>query len=395
LNVLIAVPWDQDRGGVAWVVGTLARYCEQRGHSVILLHPGSERLRSRKTVWGFRGYTLNMRGPLVPEHPVRSVLTFVLFVPLTLLVLCQLAILIRKHSIDIVNVQYPGPMYLHFALCRLLLPVKLVVSVHGSDLFPVGKPPRRYALSLRFLLTLADLIVAPSQAFARRVASAFPRLGDRLIWIHNGIELSDWTPPAKQPDSPGLNGAYVLCVAMHLEVKRIDVLLRAFVGIHAVNHDIRLVLVGDGPLRKDLERLADSLGIRDRIDFVGCCRNQPVLRRLLHGCTVFALPSSSESFSLATLEAMACGKPVVASRVGGIPELIEHGRNGILVEPGDPSALCAAISQLLANDELRRRLGNNARMTASERFTAGRMAARYEAEFVRLTAEPGGLPVRT
>jgi glycosyltransferase involved in cell wall biosynthesis len=144
-----------------------------------------------------------------------------------------------------------------------------------------------------------------------------------------------------------------------------------------------LVLAGDGPLRHQLEGLAEELGIRDRVDFAGWQR-QPALRRLLHGCSVFAVASRYESFSVATLEAMACGKPVVASRVGGIPELIEHGRNGILVDPDDPDALCAAISQLLADEGLRESLGANARLTVSARFSADAMGARYEAAFTRL-----------
>lgn len=362
---------------MTWVVGSLARHWERCGHAVLFLHPGTAPgVRAKRTALGFRGYELRMRLPFSADHPLRSLAAFAGSLPLTLY---RLARVLRSHHIDVVNVHYPLDGFVHLALCRLFVPVKLVVSVHGSDLFPLGEPPPTYSLALRFLLRVTDLIVAPSKAFAERVAGSFPESKGRLIWIHNGIAADNWAPPPTGSDRSGSAVSYILCVAWLYEVKNIDVLLEAFARLETSQQQLRLVLIGDGPLRGELERLATHLGVRERVEFTGA-QDQPVIRRFLQGCSVFVLPSRSESFGLAALEAMACGKPVVASRVGGIPEIIEDGQNGLLVQPGDPDALCDAISRVLKDEDLRRSLGENARLTA-ERFTTETMVAGYEHEF--------------
>src|SRR5688500_10260563 len=134
LNVLLVVPWDQESGGVASVVGYLARHLETHGHRVLFLHPGvSETLRYKKTKWGFQGVELNLRRPLVPGHRVRSACAFLVTLPFTLL---QLLRLLRVHDIRIVNIHYPGDGFVYFAFCRWLLPIRLVISIHGTDVLP-------------------------------------------------------------------------------------------------------------------------------------------------------------------------------------------------------------------------------------------------------------------
>src|SRR5688500_9744165 len=128
LNVLLVVPWDQESGGVASVVGYLARYLETQGHRVLFLHPGaSERVRYKKTNWGFQGVELNLRTPLVAGHRLRSVCAFLVTFLFTLI---QLLRLLRAHNIGVVNIHYPGESFVYFAFCRWLLPIRLVVSIH-------------------------------------------------------------------------------------------------------------------------------------------------------------------------------------------------------------------------------------------------------------------------
>ena len=133
--------------------------------------------------------------------------------------------------------------------------------------------------------------------------------------------------------------------------------------------DAELLLVGDGPLRPEVERLVAELGLGERVRLVGNRSDVPVL---LAEAACVVLASDYEGCPLTVLEAMAAGVPVVATRVGGVPELIDDGRTGLLVEPGDESALAAAIGRALAD---RDGLGVAAREEARRRFSRERMAA--------------------
>jgi glycosyltransferase involved in cell wall biosynthesis len=136
------------------------------------------------------------------------------------------------------------------------------------------------------------------------------------------------------------------------------------------------VLVGDGPLRSELEHLAARLGVHRQVEFIGY-QSRPGVVRLLNECTLFVLPSRSESLGIAVIEALACGKPVVATAVGGIPEIIEDGTSGILVEPEDARALAVAIRRLLGDPALRERLGRAGRRRVKDAFRWQRMAEGY------------------
>jgi glycosyltransferase involved in cell wall biosynthesis len=171
---------------------------------------------------------------------------------------------------------------------------------------------------------------------------------------------------------------------MHNEKKGIDVLLRAFAQIRDREPQVRLVLAGDGPLRSRLEDLARSLGIGDRVEFLGR-QERAQVADLLHGCRVFVLPSRSEPFGIVILEAMACAKPVVATSAGGIPEIIESGKNGILVEPENPKALAEAVMTALKDETLRLEIASNGYLTVQERFCSENTGAAYEAVFAQVS----------
>src|SRR5262249_36764145 len=144
---------------------------------------------------------------------------------------------------------------------------------------------------------------------------------------------------------------YILCVAMHNEKKGIDVLLRAFALIHDKEPSLKLVLAGDGPLHGQLKDLASALGIANKVEFLGQQGRVQVVN-LLHRCEVFVLPSRSEPFGIVLAEAMACKKPIVATTAGGIPEIIENQKNGILVEPDNEKALAEALITVLKDENL-------------------------------------------
>lgn len=398
VRVLFVVPWDQEVGGVASVVGNLARGLEKRGHRAVFLHPGTaDELVLGSTKWGFRGYRLRLRGPFVADRPIRSVVAFWLLLAPSL---ARLAGLIRRERIDVVNIHYPLESFLPVVLASRLTGRPVVTSVHGADLFPGGSAPTRYALGLRLALRLSQRIVAPSRSFLDQVLGRFGALRERAGFIHNGIRLEELLDegsrePARgsavdQPE-PALgccrgpatpNGRYALTIAAHNQKKALDVLLEAFGRIAARFPDLTLVLVGDGPLRSELEDLASRLGLGERVRFLGA-RGRRETIALLRGCDLFVLPSRAEPFGLAVLEAMACGKPVVASRVGGLQELVRDGTDGKLLEPDDPAGLADAMAGLLDDRDAAHRLGRTARARARDFSTEANVRA-YETLFARL-----------
>jgi glycosyltransferase involved in cell wall biosynthesis len=380
MNVLLVVPWDERVGGVASVVGNLARRLERAGHRVVFFHLGdSERCRSRTTAWGFPGYERNLRPPFIREHPIRSILACLAYLTLTLY---QLARVIRRHRVQIVNVHYPTDSFVYFGLLRWLLPIRLVLSVHGADLFPDGRRLDRYPWPVRLLVSCTDALVAPSKAFLEECLAVFPRMARAGMAIHNGVDLAELVPPPTAGPAP-VQPPYVLCIAAHNKKKALDVLLEAFAEIGDAHRGVRLLLVGDGPLRAQLEAQARALALGRRVEFLGQ-RDRAEVARLLHGCSIFVLPSRSEPFGMVVTEALACHKPVVASAVGGIPEIIEDGRSGVLVEPDNPRALARALARILDDHGLRERLGKAGYERVRQRFDCERMAAEYEHLFSTL-----------
>lgn len=383
MNIMIVVPWDQKRGGVATVVNKLAKYLSERGHSVTFLHPGNaERPLRRTTHAGAPGIELNLRNPFIPEHPWRSRAAFWLTLPRTLYRLQRLT---RELEIDLVSVHYPLQSFVYFVFCRWLLGTRLVISVHGTDLMPIGEYPPRRPRALQWLLRSCDLLTAPSQHYLDDILIDFPQLRERALAIHNGIDVEEYqgcNPPEVPPAETTPEDA-ILCIAAHNSKKAIDVLLQALALVRSRGVDLKLTLVGDGPLRSALELQAEQLGIADQVRFTGPLE-LPAVKLHLQRCRLFVLPSRDEPFGIAILEAMAHGKPVIATRVGGIPEIISHLENGLLVPPDDPQALAAAICTLHNEPALRDRLSRRGMATVLERFTYQHTGARFESLFSEL-----------
>jgi len=203
------------------------------------------------------------------------------------------------------------------------------------------------------------------------------RLGLRdgtALTIHNGVD-DHTTQPASRTNAEPTIGA----VGRLAPQKGFDVLLRALADIPGA----RLVIVGDGPERAELEALAQRLGVADRTSFVGWI-DEP--RSLLSSFDVLALPSRNEGFPLTVLEALLAEVPVVATDVGSVREAVVPGETGVLVEPEDVDALAAALRALLADPQERQRLGRRGRELVRARFTAAHMATAFERLYRELAA---------
>jgi glycosyltransferase involved in cell wall biosynthesis len=385
MSVLLVVPGDGKRGGVISVVDNLARHLQEAGHHVLFFHNGGPWiLKSGVTQLGYPGVRLRLTIPFGPG--LRGVLRTLVFPFVFVSNLVQLVWLLHSHRIDIINLHYPTDHCLYFAVCRRLLRVRLVSSLHGRDAFYKEKPKEKYSRAFRFVIENSDLAILPSDAYRRKLLEAFPSFQDKAIFIHNGIDPEQFRPAPPGPRRNGIN-RYILCIAELQEYKAIDVLLQAAVPLLTGDPSLSLVLAGDGPLRADLEGLASRLGIRGQTMFLGT-QGAPEIARLLHGCETMVLPSRMEPFGIALIEAMACKAPVIASKVGGIPEIIEHETSGILVEPENPEALTAALRLVLTDHALRKRLVDNGYSRVLERFGSTHNAAAYLTAFSSLLRSP-------
>ena len=382
LNILLVVPWDQESGGVAAVVGYLARHLESEGHKVLFLHPGgSDLLTHKKTKWGFPGVEIKLRAPFNPNYPVRSVISFLVMFPFTLL---QLVRLLRTNAIRVVNIHYPGEHFVYFAFCRWLLRIRLVISIHGMDAIRWNARCQSPSRALSLVFRAADLIVAPSWRFLRRCDDLLAPFSAPRLAIHNGTDLAELEALVEQPDD--VQPLFILSVCSLDEWKGLDVLIRAVAMLRDECEPVTCVIAGEGPFRPQLERLIAELGVEDQVHLVG---QQPrsAVARLLHQCTLFVLPSRFESFGIAVVEAMACGKAVVGTNVDGILEIIDDWKDGILVDADDVRALATAIRLLFDDPALRQRLGDAARARVKNQFQRQQMGESYSHAFQEVLAD--------
>lgn len=210
----------------------------------------------------------------------------------------------------------------------------------------------------------AHRIVACSEALARQTIEVFPDVRRKVTFVHNGVDLSrdaETTQPCARPQP------FVLCVCRHVRKKGIDTLLHAFALVVREAPGLSLVLVGGGPLLEEHKSLARTLGVERHVVFMGEVAHAEV-PPLFAACALFVLPSRAEPFGLVLLEAAYYRKGIVCTRVGGIPEIITNGVDGVLVEPDDPASMAAEILALFGNPELATQLGLRAFQTLMSRF---------------------------
>ncbi len=285
----------------------------------------------------------------------------------------------------LLRLRRPHIVNLHFIHARMaqvllfmrpFLKFRLVLSAHGSDILLPEDGDGKW---LRRVLPKADAVVAVTPSLKERIAN-FPGVQpDRAIFIPNGIDHSFWA--ADPNPAPELRGPTVVTVGQLRHVKGQDILLESWPRVLESHPDARLAIVGDGPERCNLERQAAELHIERSVRFEGQL-GPARIRAILQRARVFVLPSRSEAMPLALLEAMACGVPSVATRVGGVPEIFEDGA-GALVEPDDPESLGRAIDLLLESSGLARRLSSAGRERA-RRYSAESMVESYRRFFSTL-----------
>jgi L-malate glycosyltransferase len=300
----------------------------------------------------------------------------------------------RAHALDIVHAHYAVPHAAAAYLARQILAAgscprvpKVITTLHGTDITLVGSDPS-YSETVAFCIDQSDGVTAVSQSLKSDTYRFLP-VRSPIEVIPNFLDCGTYAPRGGTRQAQALRARYcppdqydglLLHISNFRPVKRLGVVLEIFRRVRA-QYRAKLLLVGDGPERTLVAQQAAEADLTDHVEVLG---EQDDVRDLLSVADVFLLPSAQESFGLAAAEAMACGTPVVASRVGGLPEVITDGVNGFLPAPDDVGGMAAGALALLTDRELRERMGRAARATIVERYCEEKIVPMYEAFYARL-----------
>lgn len=296
-----------------------------------------------------------------------------------LTMLQQLAALLRDEQIRVVHTHNT---YAHFygAIAAKMAGVPVVVNTqHGLRCGQTWK----HRLQFRIANRLTQRIVAVSEDAARLCREVDPRSARKIICLWNGIDLERFTYCGPRVDSDRLTA---ISVARLSPEKDFPTLLRATAQVVREVPQFRLLLVGDGVERPRLEALTDELGLRGHVEFLGERQDVP---QLLATAGFFVSSSRIEGISLTLLEASAVGLPIVATAVGGNPEVVDDGRTGCLVPAEDAAALANAMTHMCRNRDAWMAMGELGRQRVEEHFEIRRMIRDYETLYATLLNEQG------
>jgi N-acetyl-alpha-D-glucosaminyl L-malate synthase BshA len=364
-------------GGSGIVATELARHLVRRGHEVHVLSTDIP-FRLQDDAGGVVLHRIE-----TPEYPLFREPQYLLAVA------TRIVQVSRARRLDVVHAHYAVPHATAAWLAREILVSKadrapsIVTTLHGTDITLTGSDPS-YAEAVAFSIDRSDAVTAVSQSLRESTCSTLPVRADVRV-IHNFLDCDRFQrtfDPALRERlcPPSRYDALIVHMSNFRPVKRVDAVIDIFQRLRA-HVRARLVLAGDGPDAARVQLQADAYGLRD--DVMTLPAQQSVVP-LLSVADVFLLPSLQESFGLAALEAMACEVPVIASRVGGLPEFVEHGVNGFLHAPDDLEAMAQSALALLRAPDERARMGRAARATVSSRFCASRIVPQYEALYREL-----------
>lgn len=277
----------------------------------------------------------------------------------------------RQNPFDLIHAHSALPCGQAAAALSRELAIPFVVSVHGLDVYStrqVGKVCANWCYHKSAeVYRHAHAIICISEKVKQQLTS---EMAAKAVVIYNGVDTNVFRPTPEMP--PTLT---VLSVGNLIPSKGHALLLRAFADVSSSVPNSRLEIIGEGCERERLVNLANELVISKRVNFMGRQSREGVAQAMQR-CAIFALPSGYEGLGCVYLEAMASGKPAIGCREQGIDEIIEHGKSGLLISPGDQAELVEPLRVLLQNEDFRRRMGSAARETVLEGHTLGHQAQR-------------------
>lgn len=289
---------------------------------------------------------------------------------------------VKYEKLDLLHVHYAIPHASAAYLAKQILAtqgihVPVVTTLHGTDITLVGKDAS-YEPVVAFSINQSDGVTAVSADLARETFQTFP-ITRSIEVIPNFIDLSRFKKQAKEHFKKAIcpNGEKLLVHTSNFrKVKRIEDVIGMF-AIVRKSIPAKLLLVGDGPERQRMENLCREYEMCEDVRFLG---KLDAVEELLSVCDVFVMPSEKESFGLAALEAMACEVPVISSNTGGLPELIEHGKNGFMSEVGAVADMAKNALFILENDD-RLHAFKSAALERAKQFDIHAILPKYEAYY--------------
>jgi N-acetyl-alpha-D-glucosaminyl L-malate synthase BshA len=370
-------------GGSGVVATELGIELAARGHQVHFITSSPPfRLSGREANIRFHEVEV-YRYPLF-EHP-----------PYDLALATRMAEVAEFYSLDLLHVHYAIPHSVSALLARQMLETQqdparrrflpFITTLHGTDITLVGLD-RSFLPITQFGIEQSDGVTAISSHLRDRTREAF-NIQNEIEVIRNFVNCDVYVRvPSKYAAERPLYAEPSEKLLVHLSnfrpVKRVVDVVEIFARV-ARALPARLMLIGDGPDRSAAEHLAFRYGIADRVHFLG---KQDNVHELLPLADLMLMPSEMESFGLAALEAMACSVPAIATRVGGVPELVNDGVNGLLFPMGDVEAMASAAITLLRDETRLHQMALAARATASDHFCASRIIPLYEQYYERVLA---------
>ncbi len=358
-------------GGSGVVATEIGKALAARGHEVHLLSPSvpPRLLGFEDRVW-FHEVTASPY-PLFETEPFSIALA------------SKMADVAINHGIEIMHAHYAIPHASAALLARMATDgkLKVVTTLHGTDITVVGSDPS-YLPMVKLAIRASDAVTAVSEYLRDETYRIF-QVDRPIDVIYNFI-----SPPSV--DHPDCRSWLAPCgspILVHISnfrpVKRVLDVMKIFEKVRQ-KHPARLVMVGDGPDRPEAEAYARQHEFYNEVRFTG---KQLDISTVLTCSDIFLLPSATESFGLAALEAMVHRVPVIASRVGGLPEVIRHGKDGYLEPLGDIDAMAADVLTLFKNRALKKIMGKSAQVRAMSTFAEGPIIDQYEALYERVLAK--------
>jgi glycosyltransferase involved in cell wall biosynthesis len=308
-----------------------------------------------------------------------------------------LANAILKADVDIIHAHSYGYFQVNAsAFNRRLKTIPFVLTPHYHPQWSMWGGTKRKRLRRLYDVVFAtkviqsvDIIIGVSHHEIELMHEAIDFDESRVRYIPNGIDFRKFeTIPSPEPfrKAVGIDGPFILYVGRLASNKGLQVLVEAAPDVLKENPEMKFVMVGeDEGMKVKLEKRLKELGIRDRFIFTGHLTDEKAFLSAYAACEVFVLPSEYEAFGIVLLEALACEKPCVASRVGGVPEALgKPGKTGLLVEFGDAEGLANALNELLADPQKRRRFGKTGRKYVKDNFTWPQIVTRIEEVYKEL-----------
>ena len=301
--------------------------------------------------------------------------------PYTMALASEMARVTERHDLDLLHVHYSVPHSIAACIAKEMTGKPYVTTLHGSDVTLVGSDSSYKPVNV-FSVERSDAITSVSEYMAEEAKTNFGIKNDIKV-IPNFVDHELYAPAPCEVIERNIEREVVIThVSNFRPVKRIHDLIHAMCIVAKKAPDARLMLVGDGPERHDVERLIERLDLRRNVLITGYRTD---VANLFKCSDVVVLSSETESAPLTLLEGMSTGLPAVATKVGGVPEIIDDGVNGFLVEPKHPEELAERILELNDDKELRIKMGVAAREKILENYTADKVVCQYLEIYDRLT----------